>query len=97
MTDLRASDFPELHRVFAGYLHEDFVAAYGTPEGALEAYWSDANEAERRRFNREAYHFLDATESVDFSDVQRLIERLGSRWIPSTRDALVAWLTPPIE
>jgi hypothetical protein len=97
MTGLRASDFPELHRVFAGYLHEDFVAEHGSPDAALEAYWSDANDAERRRFDQESRRFLEATESLDFSDVQALIERLGSRWLPPSRDALVAWLTPPLE
>ena len=94
MTHLRASDFPELHRVFAAYLHEDFVAEYGTPEAALEVFLADASEAERRRFRTEARRFLDATHSVDFSDVQTLVERLGSRWVPPSRAALAAWLSP---
>lgn len=94
MTGLRASDFPELHRVFAAYLHEDFVVEYGTPESALEAFLADASASERRRFTTEARRFLDATESADFADVQTLIERLGSRWVPPSRAALAAWLSP---
>lgn len=93
MTRLRAAAFPELGRVFEGYLHEDFGETYGTPEAALEAFLGDADEAERRRFRTEARRFLEATAPIAFSEVQGLIERLGSRWIPASRDALVAWLT----
>jgi len=92
MTVPRASAFPELRRVFEGYLHEDYVEAHGTPEAALAAFLADANDAERRRFTREARRFLAATAPLAFSDVQSLIERLGSRWLPPSRDALVAWL-----
>ena len=92
MTKPRVSDFPELHRVFAGYLHEDFVHEYGTPEAALAAFLADASDAERRRFKKEARHFLEATASLEFAEVQVLIERLGSRWIPASRDVLAAWV-----
>jgi hypothetical protein len=92
MTKPRASEFPELHRVFAGYLHEDFVHDYGTPEAALGAFLDDASDAERRRFKKEARRFLEATASLEFADVQALIAHLGSRWIPESRDAVVSWL-----
>src|SRR5262245_47180036 len=92
MKRAKAADFPELHRVFAGYLHEDFVQEHGTPEAALDAFLEDANDAERRRFVAEAKRFLQQTASLEFDDVQRLVERLGSRWTPSSRDALAACL-----
>jgi hypothetical protein len=88
MSDVSAATFPELHRVFAGYFHEDFPDDYGTPAAALAAFHADADLAERRRFRHEAQRFLDATASLDFSDVQTLIARLGSRWIPESRQAL---------
>ena len=37
MTRLKPSAFPELRRVFDGYLHEDVLAEHGTPEAALGA------------------------------------------------------------
>ncbi len=42
MTHWAASEFPELARVFSGYLHEDFVAQHGSPEAALRAFREDA-------------------------------------------------------
>jgi hypothetical protein len=92
MTDLHPSAFPALRGVLSGYLHEDFAAEYGTPEAALAAFLEDANEAERDQFNAEARRFLRATASVNFVDVQRLIECLGSRWVPSSRETLERWL-----
>jgi CdiI immunity protein len=92
MTKLRASDFPELHRVFSGYLHEDFVHEYGTPEAALAAFLRDASDAEQRRFKKEAHRFLEATASLEFADVQALFAHLGSRWVPESRDAVLSWL-----
>jgi CdiI immunity protein len=97
MTDLRASDFPELRRMFSAYLHEDFVTEYGSPEAALGAFLADASGREHRAFTREMRRFLEATTSLEFSAVQTLIERLGSRWIPSSRDTLIAWVSPRIE
>jgi hypothetical protein len=97
MNKLRASDFPALRRVFAAYLHEDFVAEYGSAEAALDAFRHDANEEERRVFTREARRLLDATASLELSDMQALIERLGSRWIPPSRTALISQLGDPRE
>ncbi|HYT76849.1 MAG TPA: hypothetical protein VEL79_18990 [Vicinamibacterales bacterium] len=37
--------------------------------------------------------FLDVTVPLDFADVRSLLSRLGCRWTPPTRDALVATLT----
>ena len=70
MKALKASDFPELQRVFAGYLHEDFLEEHGTPSAALRAFHEDANASERQRFSREARRFLDRTATLDFSDVR---------------------------
>src|SRR4029079_1263227 len=54
MTRGAGFEFPQLARVFSGYLHEDFVAEYGSPEAALRAFREDASPAEWRRFQREA-------------------------------------------
>ena len=85
--------FPELRRVFSGYLHEDFMSDALTPEAALRGFWADAAPAERRRFKREAKRFLAHTATLDFVDVRDLVQQLGSRWTPPSREALVSVLT----
>jgi hypothetical protein len=90
VTTLKPSDFPELQRVFAAYLHEDFGDQHGTPAAALRAFLQDANRTERERFRREAKQFLARTAALDFSEVLSLVARLGSRWTPPTREALLA-------
>ena len=93
MTRLRASAFPELQRVFAGYLHEDLLVEAGTPEAALRAYRADAAEADVQRFRKEVNRFLEQTSSLEFEQVRAFVLQLGSRWIPPSREALVALLT----
>ena len=93
MTRLSRSSFPELRRVFSGYLHEDVLAEAGTPEAALRTFWADADAGERRRFQREVEHFLTHVATLDLEDVRRLAEQLGSRWVPPSREALTALLT----
>jgi len=88
MTHFDASRYPELRRVFEGYLHEDFVQEHGTAAAAIEAFRADASPAERRRLRDEARRFLAATATLDFAVVQNLIARLGSRWTPASRDEL---------
>ena len=95
MKRLRAADFPELRRVFSGYLHEDLVAEYGTPSAALRAFHEDADESERRQFAKEARQFLERTTALDFKDVRAVIARLGCRWTPPSRKALEALLADP--
>jgi hypothetical protein len=90
---LKPSDFPEMQRVFEGYLHEDFLEEYGTPLAALRAFLEDANASERQRFAEEIRRFLERTVTLDFSDVRALVARLGCRWTPRSRKALVALLT----
>lgn len=92
MTHLDPAGFPVLQRVFGGYLHEDFVAEYGSATAALDAFRADASAAEARAFHDEARRFLAITRAVDFADVQRLVTRIGSRWTPRSRTELEAVL-----
>src|SRR5947209_15550337 len=89
LTGIKAEAFPELRRVFSGYLHEDFQADGGTPEQALRMFVAEASPAELRRFQREAARFLAQTASLDVEDLRRLLNELGCRWNPPSRDALV--------
>lgn len=93
MKRVKASDFPELRRVFTGYLHEDFVEEYGTPEAALRTFSEDASAAERERFRAEVRRFLEVTAALDFAKLRALLDRLGSRWSPPSRTAVVKWLS----
>ena len=92
MTRRTESTFPELARVFSGYLHEDFIAEYGSPEAALRAFRDDASPAEWGRFQREAQRLLRVTTERDFDHVRRILHQLGSRWTPPSREALIALL-----
>ena len=87
------SEFPELHRVFSGYLHEDFVAEYGSADAALRAFRDDASPGEWRRFEREAHRFARLTTEHDFDEICKLVHQLGSRWTPPSREALIALLS----
>jgi hypothetical protein len=93
MKRVTASDFPELRKVFSGYLHEDFLEEHATAAAALKAFAADANASERKRFDAEVTRFLEVTGPLEFETVVALLGRLGSRWTPPTRRALVAALT----
>lgn len=93
MTRGAPTEFPELERVFSGYLHEDFLAEHGSPEAALRAFREDASPDEWRRFQREAKRFAGLANVRDFDHVCKLLQRLGSRWTPPSRDALMTVLT----
>lgn len=87
-----ASEFPQLERVFSGYLHEDFAVDYATPEAALRAFRDDASPAEWRRFQHEAKRLADFANQRGLDDVRQLLQRLGSRWMPPSREALMELL-----
>ena len=93
MTRPATSAFPYIRRVFSGYLHEDVFADAGTPEDALRTFWSDATPGERRRFQREARRLVEHVSTLDLGAIRDLVHRLGSRWVPPSREALVALLT----
>ena len=91
------SDFPELQRVFSGYLHEDFTQDHATPGAALRAFLGEANPSERRRFIREVKRFLDRIAGLDDEALSAFVASLGSRWAPPSREALVAVLVGAIR
>jgi len=93
MTQGAVPRFPELERVFSGYLHEDFAGEYGSPDAALRAFRDDASAAEWRRFQREAKQLASLARTRDFDSICRLLQQLGSRWIPPSREALITLLT----
>jgi contact-dependent growth inhibition (CDI) system CdiI-like immunity protein len=93
LTNVTPSAFPELRRVFSGYLHEDVLEEHGVPEAALRAFRADASPAERRRFKKEAARFLAQTAALDLDELRHVLHGLGCRWNPPSREALLALLT----
>jgi hypothetical protein len=93
VTSSAASDFPELRRVFSGYLHEDFLAESGSAQAALTGFWADADPDERRRFQREVVRFLARAATLDVDAIHELLIQLGCRWRPPSFDALTTLLT----
>ena len=92
-----ASEFPRLKQVFSGYLHEDFLDDYATPGEALRAFQEEADETEHRQFRKESQKFLERTKSLELRDVRALLSRLGCRWIPPSRKALVTLLSRTLD
>ena len=88
----RGPDYPELRRFFEGYMHEDFVHEYGTPEGALRAYEADASEPERRRLRSDATKMLAAVEGCSLVDARALLASLGAKWSPRSLAVVKKWL-----
>ena len=97
MTRVTARDFPELRRVFSGYLHEDFADDFDSPSAALQAFHDDANAQERRRFQTEARKFVDHIDALNLPAIRELLAQLGCRWSPSSRRAVVGLLTKAAE
>jgi hypothetical protein len=93
----KAAAYPELRRVLAGYLHEDYLLDAGAPEAALRAYLADASPGERRRFQRDVARFLAHIATLDFDAARDLFKELGSRWTPPSHEALVALLTDAVR
>ena len=93
MTRVSPSAFPELRRFFSGYLHEDFLVESGTPDAALRAFWADAGSDERRRFQLEVQRFLVRTATLELDALRDLLRQFDCRWVPSSREALIGFLT----
>ena len=89
----RPSDFPQLRQVLGGYLHEDFLAEYPSAGAALRAFLDDANPAERQRLAKETRRFLDLTKDLEFEEGLTLLQRLGARWTPASREEFAAVLS----
>jgi hypothetical protein len=88
-TTLSAVAFPQLESFFSGYLHEDYLVEYGSPEGALRAWRLDTSPRESQQLDREAERLLQAAATLPFDDVAAFVRRaLGSSWRPSDKARL---------
>jgi hypothetical protein len=97
LTRVTASAFPELRRVFGGYLHEDVLAEHGSAEAALRAFRADASPPELRRFRKDITRFLVQTATLNLDELRRVLHQLGCRWVPPSREALTTLLTDAVN
>lgn len=97
MKRTRVRQFPALREFFGGYLHEDFAAEHGTPEGAWRAFEADASGAERRRVQAEATRLLAIAESENLDELRARLATLGAKWAPRSRAAIVKFLSAMAE
>lgn len=75
---------PALRAFARGYLHEDFEAAHGTPEAALEAFLAAATTAQRRALAREAARLDRRIAGWSLARVRDLLrDDLGCAWWPA--------------
>ncbi len=80
---LSPASFPQLESFFSGYLHEDFVAEYGSPEGALRAWRMDASAKENQQLDGEAARLIAAAGRLPFDTIADFVRgSLGSAWRP---------------
>ena len=69
---LSPAAFPQLEAFFGGYLQEDFLVDYGSPEGALRAWRLGASAKENQQFDREAQVLLERGVEAALRDDRRV-------------------------
>jgi hypothetical protein len=85
-------DFPALRDFLIGYLHEDFVADHGSPEGAVRAFARDADEGELQALKDDSSRFAARIDTWSWTDARRALRSLGGGWAPASRAALKSFL-----
>ena len=93
MSRIHANDFPALRDFLAGYLHEDFADEHATPEGAVRAFASDADEDDLRALKDDSRRFAERIDGWSWTDARRALRTLGCAWVPPSRAALSSLLS----
>lgn len=80
---LDPNDFPVLADFLVGYLHQDFLDDFESPEAAVADFLSSADEGERRALVQDWRSFRSTVQGWPFEAVvEALTEDLGSGWQP---------------
>jgi CdiI immunity protein len=88
---ISATRFPILAEFCAGYLHQDFVQEYGSPEEAVRAFKQDASVAEVRRLKAEWLGLIRALKGQPIEEIRKTFsEQLGASWSPRSYEDLEA-------
>jgi hypothetical protein len=88
---LRRATVPALSAFVQGYLHQDFVAEYGSVPQAVDAFLRDASPSDRDALVTELQRCAADTAEWPIERLQDLFTReFGGAWAPPSRDALDA-------
>ena len=88
---LRRAGFPALTAFVQGYLHEDYVAEYGSVFQAIDAFMRDAGDKDRSALRRDFRGCAEATSAWPIERLQDFFTReLGGAWAPPSRELLDA-------
>ena len=89
---MNPNQFPALEQFLGGYFHQDFRLDHGSPDGAIEAFVSDATQEQIQAASAELEQALSVIEQMD--DPQKLLRALGCDYLPSAHGLTVAnWLS----
>ena len=78
---ISAADFAALRDFLRGYLHEDVVGEYGSPEGAVQQFCHDAGASQVEAVASQWRELLHQTQGQPIAEINLLLNRkLGCAW-----------------
>ena len=81
--------FAALSEFLRGYLHQDVVAEYGSPEEAVRRFRADADAAQLHRLQTDWRSFLQHCQGKTLAEINSLLTgALGSSWAFTSDDDL---------
>jgi hypothetical protein len=90
--ELGQDAFPALRAFLRGYLHQDFVAVYGSLRAAADAFRADASAEERAALTQELESLVELTTALPVNALRQFFEGLGSGWVMKSRGEVVEML-----
>jgi hypothetical protein len=87
------SEFPELQQFLGGYFHQDFMLEFDSPDGAINAFKSDATPSQMQAVCKELQRALSLLTSKPGLG-ETLLDQLWCQYYPMS-DGLTPheWLT----
>jgi CdiI immunity protein len=76
------ADYPALQDFFPAYLHQDFSDEYGSAAEAVKGFLADASGDEILQVKDEWKALRGALRGRSMQEMQQVVGRLGSAWIP---------------
>src|SRR5512135_758204 len=78
---ISAADFAALREFLRGYLHEDVVEEYGSPERAVQQFCYDADSSQVETVASQWRQLLQQTQGQPIAELNRVLNRkLGCAW-----------------
>ncbi len=85
--------FPMVATFLRGYMHQDWVIDYESPQQARDVFLADASPDERVEYAREAARLAHLVSAMPLRDVTLLLtDRLGGQWLPDSVDEVLSVL-----